>query len=155
MPSQTLKLKIELVPKESWNRSLHDRMPRSAWDRLRRQVFADQGNVCAICRAEEPLSCHEVWEYDDVSHVQKLVGFQGVCHLCHHLTHFGNAKLLAAQGHVDLNAVVDHFMKVNGVDRKVFESHREMAFRIWRERSKHGWQTDLGEWAAQVMPETV
>ncbi len=150
MAPPNLRLKIELVPESCWNKSLHDRIGRSAWNDLRKTVFADQGHVCATCGAGGQLSCHEVWSYDDVHHVQKLVRFQGVCRLCHHVIHFGKAKLLAAQGHVDLNAVIDHFNKVNCVDRVAFEAHRKVAFQIWRERSKHQWQTDLGEWASLI-----
>ena len=70
-------------------------------------------------------------------------------------THFGKAKLLADQGRIDLNAVIAHFMKVNGVDLEVFEAHRTAAFQIWRERSLYQWQTDLGEWAALVVEKPV
>jgi len=124
MVREILKLGIELVPKSAWNRSLHDRMKRSSWDSLRAGVLATQGNRCAVCRSESKLSCHEAWEYDDENKIQKLIGFKAVCTLCHHVTHFGKAKLLAAEGRIDLAAVVSHFMAVNGASRETFEAHR-------------------------------
>jgi hypothetical protein len=150
-----LKLKIDLVPETCWYKTLRGRMRRPLWDNLRKKVYADQGILCAVCQAEGRLNCHEIWEYDETRHVQRLEGFQAVCSMCHHATHFGKAHLLADQGRLDLNAVIEHFMKVNSVGREVFESHKTAAFRIWRERSTHQWQTDLGEWVSLVSAKAV
>src|SRR5262245_45312047 len=148
MQHETLKLMIDLVPKTCWHKNLREQIRRSQWDKLRQKVFADQGNVCRICGSGGKLNCHEAWEYDEERLVQKLTGFHAVCGMCHHVTHFGMATILAAKGQLDLDAVIAHFMRVNGVDRDVFETHKTEAFRIWRERSKHQWQTDLGQWAS-------
>jgi hypothetical protein len=118
-------------------------------------VYSDQNDICAICGAGGRLNCHEVWDYDDMRHVQKLMGFQAVCTLCHHMAHFGKAQLLAAQGRIDLDAVIRHFLEVNRVGHDVFESHKAAAFRTWRERSLHPWETDLGEWTRLVARKTV
>src|SRR5262245_40939349 len=111
-------------------------MKRSEWDKLRRRVYAEQHDICAICGASGRLNCHEIWRYDDARHVQTLLGFQAVCALCHHVTHFGKAQLLAAQGRIDLNAVIEHFLAVNQVAREIFESHKNATFAVWRERSR-------------------
>jgi hypothetical protein len=94
-----------------------------------------------------------VWQYDDARSVQLLLGFRAVCGLCHHLMHFGLAQQLAEKGHLDLQAVIAHFTKVNGVGRAEFRAHRTVAFKTWRERSKHSWRTDLGEWSGLVSAE--
>ena len=154
MARKTLKLTSDLVPETSWYKNLRKQMRPSQWDRLRKRIYADQGNVCRICRAADKLNCHEVWKYDDQRHVQKLIGFHAVCSMCHHVAHFGKARILARQGHLDLDAVIEHFMRVNGVSRDVFEAHKAEAFRIWRERSKQEWKTDLGEWASLVAEKT-
>ena len=70
--------------------------------------------------------------------------------MCHHVTHFGLAQILASKGQLDLGAVVEHFLKVNGTNLEVFKKHKTEAFRIWSERSQHKWKTDLGEWASLV-----
>jgi hypothetical protein len=150
MDHDNLKLKIDLVPETCWYKNLRTQMRRSQWDKLRKTVYADQGNACCICGAAGKLNCHETWHYDEELFVQKLTGFHAVCSMCHHVTHFGLAQILAAQGHLDLEAVIEHFMRVNGVSREVFESHKTEAFRVWGERSKRQWQTNLGEWASLV-----
>jgi len=150
MKNGSLKLGMDLVPKTCWHESLRKRMRRSEWDKLRRKVCADQAGICAICGGEGRLQCHEKWRYDDAGHTQTLVGFHAVCNMGHHVMHFGMAQILAEQGHLDLGAVIHHFMKVNHVGREAFQAHQEEAFRVYRERSKHVWKVDLGKWASLI-----
>ena len=66
--------------------------------------------------------------------------------LCHHVKHIGLAGILASQGKLDYEKVVEHFRKVNECDRKTFEEHKKQAFAQWRERSRYEWKVDLGEY---------
>ncbi len=150
MKQAKLKLTIDLVPETSWFKSLRTQMPRSQWDKLRKQVYVKAGNLCHICGADGRLSCHEIWAYDERRHVQTLKGFRALCSMCHHVTHFGLARVLAEQGYLDLEAVIRHFTKVNKVTRKVFEEHETEAFATWRQRSRRKWRTDLGKWSSLV-----
>jgi hypothetical protein len=145
-----MKLKIGLIPETSWRENLRTKMGRTKWDKLRKQILAEQGDVCRICSATEKLQCHEVWKFDDRSNTQRLVGFEAVCSLCHLSEHFGLAQNLAKQGHVNLDDVISHFMRVNGITKKEFEAHRAQAFAVWHERSAKQWEVDLGEWASLV-----
>lgn len=45
---------------------------------------------------------------------------------------------------MDLDKLIEHFMKVNNVDRESFENHESEAFSVWRRRSLHEWTTELG-----------
>jgi hypothetical protein len=142
--SNRLRLTIELVPATAWGANLRDVLTRQGWDALRRHVFAQFGNRCAICGAGGRLHCHEVWRYDDARHVQTLEGCLALCALCHHVKHLGMAHTLAEQGKLDYERVVRHFMEVNGCDRATFERHRAAAFAQFEERSRHEWTTDFG-----------
>lgn len=148
MPSNeaALRLTIELVPEPCWYSNLRDVLPRPIWDKLRREVYAASGHRCGICGAGGMLHCHEVWSYDDAAHIQRLEGFRALCTLCHHVKHIGLAGLLASQGRLDYEAVVAHFMRVNGCDRATFQRHYQAAMAQWRERSRYEWQTDLGDY---------
>lgn len=144
---QQLRLTIELVPSTSWYNNLRKVIPKSEWDKLRKRVYAKYGHRCGICGTDSSrLNCHEIWEYDDHTHVQRLVGFIALCDLCHHVKHIGLAGVLASQGKLDYEKVVEHFMKVNGCDRKTFEEHERQAFAQWEERSRYEWKVDLGEY---------
>jgi hypothetical protein len=145
---KTLKLMISMIPRTTWGANLRKKLSRSQWEKLRVPVLAKYRGVCRICGSSDRLSCDEVWEYDKRKRVQKLVELQALCGMCHHVKHFGQARRLAAEGHLDLDAVVEHFMRVNGVDEDIFSAHKSEAFQIWRERSLHEWRVDYGEWAS-------
>lgn len=147
---QQLKLSIDLVPKPCWGKNLRKRMPRAEWERIRQQTFEMQGHRCAVCSACGQLNCHEVWNYDEQALVQHLTGFEAVCVPCHHVTHFGNSEKLAQAGHLDIKAVVAHFLAVNGVTRAEFLRHYREAKALWKRRSAMPWKTDLGAWASLV-----
>lgn len=147
--TEELKLTIELVPAPQWYQSLRRNAKKSVWNRIRTEVIARQEGRCAVCGAPEGsrLQCHEVWEYDEKQLVQRLKGFVGLCTMCHHVKHLGLAGILAEEGKLDYERVVEHFMKVNRCDRATFERHKAEAFAEWRRRNLLKWQLDLGEYA--------
>jgi hypothetical protein len=147
---EKLKLTIELVPKTSWYDNMRKVLPKSEWDKLRRKTYAEHGYRCGICEAEGRLNCHEIWEYDDNNHKQTLLGFIALCDLCHHVKHIGLAGILASKGQLDIERVVEHFMKVNRCERSAFEEHKKKACAQWAERSKHNWNVDLGKYERLV-----
>ena len=149
-----MKLRIELVPKTCWYQSLYRILPKAQWNKIRKETVAKAGNVCEICGASGKLYCHEIWEYDDKRGIQRLRGFEAVCSLCNLVKHSGLANILAFEGKLDYETVVAHFMKVNNVGREEFEKHRGEAFALWRERSKRGWKTDLGQFSDLLPDET-
>ena len=147
-----MKLEIELVPETAWYSNLRKRISKREWDKIRKQCYADANHKCAICGAGGRLNCHEIWEYDDKKHVQKLKGFIALCDDCHMIKHIGFAEIQASKGLLDMDKLVEHFMKVNGVDKKTFYRHREEAFKVWKERSQHEWTTDFSRWATLISP---
>jgi len=140
-----LKLTMELIPSTSWFNNFREVVPRPVWDNIRRQAYTQYNHKCDICGAEGRLNCHEIWEYDDKKHIQKLAGFIALCDLCHHVKHFGLANILAGEGKLNLEEVVEHFVKVNKCDKSAFESHIDQAAAKWRERSQYDWKVELGE----------
>jgi hypothetical protein len=133
---KSLKLTIDLVPQTQWNKNLRGQVRGSVWDKLRKETYAQAGFKCQICNAEGRLNCHEMWEYDEKNLVQHLVGFHAVCSMCHHVTHYGMSTILANRGHLDIDDVVKHFMRVNDVSREAFIEHLSEATEIWRRRSR-------------------
>jgi hypothetical protein len=85
-----LKLTVEEVPLSSRGKSLSQLLPKSRWKQIRERVYVEHGQRCAICEAKREdrrLDCHEVWEYDDEEHIQRLRDFIALCHLCHSAKH--------------------------------------------------------------------
>lgn len=146
-----LKLKIELVPSTSWYSNLRNNIKRKDWDIIRKEIYAKYDYKCGICGVSNvTLNCHEIWEYDDKNHIQKLGGFIALCNNCHMIKHIGFAGIQAEKGLLDLDKLKGHFMKVNKCTLEDFEVHREEAFKKWNERSQSNWEIDLGEYKNKV-----
>jgi len=96
------------------------------------------------------MNLHEIWNYDDKMHVQKLEGLILLCRMCHHVKHIGLAGILANQGKLDYDKAIEHFCKVNDCTKKEFEKHKAKAFEIWRERSEYEWNQDFGKYKESI-----
>jgi len=149
-----MRLEAELVPNTVWESSLHNLLPRKVWDKIRSEIIQQNGKKCQICGdTEGRMNLHEIWEYDDEKHIQKLKGFILLCQMCHHVKHIGFAGILASQGRLDYDSVIEHFCKVNQCARKDFESHEKKAFDLWRKRSQHQWKQDFGQYKESIKDE--
>lgn len=142
-----MKLEIELVPSSCWYSNLRNKVEKFIWDDIRKKAYKEAGYRCSVCCADGVLYCHEVWQYDDVKHVQKLLGFIALCELCHMCKHIGYAGIRASEGELDFEAVVRHFLKVNECSREAFDEHQRLAWELFDKRSEHKWKCELGEYA--------
>jgi len=141
---QNFFLNIELVPQTAWYINLRNRN-KEEWDILRKMVYSLYGgNKCGVCKVSGKVNCHEIWDYDDNSHIQKLIGFIALCDLCHHVKHIGLADILSSKGELDFDKVVNHFIRINNCTKNIFEKYREEAFKKWRERNQYKWELNLG-----------
>ena len=134
-----MKLTIELVPETSWYTNVRSEVSKDVWTAIKQKTRARAGDRCEICGGvgpKWPVECHEVWAYDDIEHVQKLVGFIALCPDCHQVKHIGFAT---TQG--KLEEAIEHFKRVNELD-----SAREYLIEVWNkweERNLYKWKLDL------------
>jgi len=138
-------LTIELVPKTAWFENLRSRMTTLEWDRVRKNSYKLANYQCEICGGKGidqgfnwPVECHEVWEYDDASHIQKLVRLIALCPRCHQVKHFGLTQMRGNR-----RQAIEHLEAVNNWRRDQAENHVVEAFALWEKRSKHPWTLDL------------
>lgn len=113
------------------------------WKALRSQVADAAWNVCRICGGvgpAHPVECHEIWEYNDQTKVQRLAGMIALCPNCHMVKHFGFARITGKE-----KEAFNHFMKVNGLKKKEAEAEISKSFEVWRKRSLIDWELDLSE----------
>ena len=154
-----MKLEIELVPETCWYSNLRKNISQKNWDIIRKQCYKDANYKCQICGSDGKnqifetrgsingsLNCHEIWEYDDKSHIQKLKGFIALCNDCHMIKHLGFAGIQANNGLLDYHKLIDHFLIINNVTLDVFNDHCKKVEELFRIRSTHQWKIDLGEW---------
>ena len=151
---EPLKLNIELVPSSSWYDNLRNLISPKNWEGIRKNTYENFDHNCGICGSEGRLNCHEIWEYDDTVHIQRLEGFIALCNMCHFIKHLGYAGILADEGKLDYDSLIEHFIKVNNCDKKTFNKHRDIAFKQWRKRSKYEWKIDLGVYRDIVKKKT-
>lgn len=144
---RTTKLEIELVPSTVWYSSLYRLLSREIWDDIRNEIIRNNGRRCQICgETEGVMNLHEIWNYDDENHIQKLEGFILLCRMCHNVKHIGLSGILASEGKLDYDEVIKHYCKVNRCTEKEFDENRTKAFDIWSKRSRHQWKQDFGKY---------
>ncbi len=129
------KLSFQLVPSTSWYTNLRSILPN--WKEISLKVRAS--GHCDICgKATSSLDAHEVWEYDDVQHTQKLKRVISVCKECHHTIHIGYAQIIG----LDKEAFA-HYQKVNFLSEQLAEKDLDAAWDDWERRSDFPWKIDV------------
>lgn len=134
-------LTVELVPQSAWGQNLRSALKKSEWDKLRKKTYADADYHCEICGGQgwgHSVECHEVWDYDDRNHIQKLVRLIALCPDCHRVKHFGKAQLDGKEAQA-----LAQMRKVNGWTTEQAREHIKKATLTWYERSNHEWTLDL------------
>jgi 5-methylcytosine-specific restriction endonuclease McrA len=136
-----MKLTIELVPKTSFYVNIRSILSRREWELIRKDTLLKANNLCEICggvSATRALDCHEVWEYDDINHIQKLIRFIALCNRCHEVKHIGKAQI---DGNFD--RAQEWFKEINNFTNLSTTLYIVEAFDLWAARSQYQWQIDI------------
>ena len=133
-------LHIELIPQPCWFINLRTQVSKKDWDKIRHGVYDQQKMICAKCHEKkEVLEAHEVWNYDEKAHVQKLVDIIGVCKKCHCVIHFGRTQMMGYG-----QDAIQHYLDVNHATMVDFEIERLQAQEKWLRRNKiTDWKLDV------------
>lgn len=113
----------------------------SQWNALRGKIADAAWNVCQICGGvgpNHPVECHEIWEYNEKTKIQRLAGMIALCPDCHMVKHFGYARVTGKE-----EQAFKHFMKINELKKKEAETAISQAYEVWRKRSLIDWELDL------------
>lgn len=129
-----LRLEIQPIPVSSWGKSLANRLDKSDWNEIRFRVYREANYKCQICKGgKDTLHCHELWAFNDKAKIQRLVGFECCCQLCHDVHHFGRSTQVYPADYV--KRLIEHWCKVNGktksqflaYERRIAERNRKRA----------------------------
>lgn len=141
----SLKLTIELVPSSSFYNNVRSNVTTAEWDKLRKASYAKANHVCEICGdvgqnqgVRHAVECHEIWDYNDTTKVQKLTGLISLCPNCHRVKHAGKAQL---DGKMEV--VIDQLMRVNNMTDEQALDYIVQSFMRWKMRSNHKWTLDI------------
>ena len=134
----------ELIPSPCFGYNLRSFLKPVEWQSISKYVRERANGQCEICgeRTYE-LEAHEMWEFNDVTHYQRLKDVKAVCPLCHRSFHIGQTK---SQNNPELlQAVYGHMMKVNNCNERTLEQIIATAEMKWKMRSKYGWTIEVDD----------
>lgn len=141
-----MKLTIELVPQTCWYSNVRSSVSKEEWDIIRKKCYRLARYICEICGEtgqfqgyKYKLECHEIWQYDESTYIQRLIGFVGLCPLCHQIKHAG--LTITRKG--GLEVILNRLMKVNSWNYHQAADHMAQEFEIWENRSQHSWVLDI------------
>jgi len=151
-------LSIDLVPRNAWGKNVRAVISNYEWSKLRWHFGASleqptpgggaicgrssEGNnylVCNICqRTFDNLHLHELWQFDDIKLVQKLIGCRAICEECHNAIHFGRSQAVG----LEMQALA-HLQMINGWSEEDAKNHVKTAFMQWMKRDDLHYKLDL------------
>jgi len=101
--------------------------------------------MCSGCGLKQDgMELHEVWDYDEVKHIQRLADLITLCNKCHLVMHLGRAMKV---GHGEI--ALAHLASVNGWAMSKAQRHAAEAMETWRRRSQFSYTLDfrfLNQW---------
>jgi len=138
-----LKLTIEPRPVSTWGVTLASRLPKDEWDEIRQRVYREADYRCQVCGSNNrKLNCHELWGFDDRKLIQKFVGFECCCELCHDVHHFGRSKETRSSTYID--KLIGHWCKVNKLTRADFLVYEKQIFELNKKRADKPYIVKVG-----------
>lgn len=133
-----MKLTLDLIPSSSFYKNVRSEVSKSEWDKIRKEVYKKANYVCEICGKKDRLDAHEIFEYDEINNVQKLIGLIALCNRCHQVKHFGLAQIQGKE-----KEAYEQLMQVNGISFEEAKIYVAKCFAEWQNRSKKTWTLDL------------
>lgn len=136
-----MKLTIELVPSTSWYNNVRSMVSKKEWDIIRKKCYQMSNYICDICGGKgekHPVECHEIWDYNDKTNTQTLIGLTSLCPSCHEVKHSGLAILQGKE-----EKIIEQLKKVNNITKQEAIKMLSKAFEIHRERSEKEWYVDI------------
>lgn len=134
-------LTIELVPSTCWYNNIRNNIDKNTWDKIRKRIYKLAKYSCEICGGHGkkwPVECHEIWEYIENDHIQKLNGLIALCPKCHKVKHIG--RTIATGRYLNIKK---HLSSVNNWNKEQTENYINKVFEIWKNRSNYEWTLDL------------
>lgn len=84
------------------------------------------------------MECHEIWQYNKTTAVQRLVRLIALCPRCHEVKHIGLTEMNGG-----LARAVRHLAKVNGWTKTKALRYVDHCYDVWNRRSLIQWTLDL------------
>lgn len=137
-----MKLEFGLIPQTSWGLSLANKLGKEEWDKIRKEVYKKANYRCQICGEDGVLHSHEVWRFELKKKIQRLVGIECLCEMCHNVKHFGRSKKVYSKSYVD--RLIKHWCKINGKSERDFNAYNAKVHLEYKKLAGVDWQVKVG-----------
>jgi hypothetical protein len=143
------KINMELIPFEAQGFNVRSRVRKDQWEKIctivhkkatpggayRCQQCGESGKIQGFTH---PVECHEVWEFDEINRVQKLVGMVSICPMCHKAKHLGLAEKMGFGAKVR-----EHMAKYNQWSQSQVDEYIRLSKQVVRLKSGQTYNLDL------------
>jgi hypothetical protein len=157
-------LEMEIVPETAWFFNLRKLLSSTAWGELRNRVYGEYLYQCYYChrqfwRDEEEwqlkpngggLHAHEIWSYNDDTHVQTINGVVALCPTCHAIKHMILTLKKIEAGELSMEEITNHYCNINQCYPEDFQKVLAREIEIYKERSQHQWTCDILDYMAYI-----
>jgi hypothetical protein len=129
------------LPETTWCKNVRSEVSPEDWEILKKRVAKKSGHRCEACggRGDQwPVECHEIWNFNEATGVQKLVGMTALCPACHEVVHVGLAGINGRT-----KKVLEHMSLVTGKTYQQCVNVATKALHKARMRSRKRWALDL------------
>jgi hypothetical protein len=121
---------------------------------MRKDALEAAHYTCEICSVvqspihDDPLTCHEVWHYDDKRGTATLTRLEVHCHECDSVIHMGRTV-----AHGGRETAIAQLCKVNGIGPEEAGELFAAAMIVWRKRSKKKWRIAVAKPLLKYYPQ--
>jgi hypothetical protein len=135
------RLTIDLIPRATWGMNVRTLAPK-LWPPLRKKAIHANGARCASCRnaPHKAFQVHEVWEFDYLEGVQRLIAFEVLCERCHAVKHAGRTVATREDG---VRFILRELVECNSWTINDAKEHLQLAFSIWHAKNLIDWLVDI------------
>ena len=136
-----MKLELHLIPQTSFYLNLREFLG-TRWNILSKNIRTYNDFTCQYCNAKkEPknIHLHEVWKFYTEEKIQKLVGFECLCNVCHSVHHWGCSQIKG----LNMDFLAKHACSINDCSLDEWNLYVIECFNEWQERSLIKWNIDI------------
>lgn len=130
-----------LIPRCCWGSNLRANLSEDEWKGISRYIRYKADGRCQICGLKSSrLDAHEIWEYNDIKHIQKLKVIKAVCKNCHDALHVG--RTLSVKDTEEIKRIYSWICTVNRISFDETKALIREAWADWEIRSQYDdWTT--------------
>lgn len=148
----TLRLTVDMVPRETRGKTLQALLPAREWQRIRDQTFELYGKRCWTCGYwKRWMECHEVWEFDEEAGAQRLLDVIPLCRACHGVKHWVTRLKYCRNVDLTFPRMIRHFLAINQITPEEARAHLREMWETQQRRDSRKWRLEL-KWRREGKP---